>query len=846
MDMGMDIFGRLNAEAIQRHASPEPTAVAAPPPVHDPNQPSALARRRDRSPLQPVATGNARPSARQTSDYDADQDGNNNNDEGEEGEGDAETKPIDLDAPKTPTSLELFEMLQKAAPQLLDRFCKYNDGKNDLATGWEKEYRLLKKREEERVRKLWGPLEENPELRRLHEQAVAAREVERGYMPPVDMAVGGLPLAMPDSGSEGEGGGGRGRSPVNRARDGVPEGRRGGAEATGERDGAAGERVRLAMPRSSPPERPHARPAKLTSKPASNPSSPPNSDGGIPLPSITAAKFALDVKLRLLPALVLLATPKSTRNIALVRRAEDAARAAHRFVRESAEYATPLGQALNGRCCFYRGVCRMGRTQIDGKEHNGLVWFRRATEDARGVFVEAKWAEEWIRRFRVDGMGSSLPLSSFGDWPRPTTGEGGSQGVAAEGVNGPSDERPTTSGSTMSPTAAERPPTAGSWVSGMWASVTQALRGNPSDGAAKPPPFEILQTFTRNPLLAGVGAAEAAEEESPVSPKNRTGAVASRRPGMGERIPTFTTLQSGGSTEYDHHGVAWSHSRPFGKGEILPGKPMEFVASPDRMTGVDDEDDEVVDDIPYNLHGGHVPIRQLKAPHGSFSDQGALGALKVANGSGVVSPPASLWAMGSGSGGETTQAPQQEQPQKQQQQQPAPRIAYRIVNGAPSDSSSSDAHSGALLPLHEPSHLPTPGHSPSYIPPQPTSPPAPSDVAGRSPRRSIAFAASLTNRLPSFTGSHDGSQQQPSPTSGGVGLYARRKLSQIVGIPAITTAREADPLVEMEEGQSPYRSMFSGGGGGGGGGGGDGSLPRKRSSGSGSGGGAPKSPDEMV
>ncbi|KAK5121833.1 hypothetical protein LTR85_004708 [Meristemomyces frigidus] len=798
----MDIFAKQHAAAQKRHASPPPpppppppSTLSAPPPVHDPERPSALAGRRQRSPPANVVTGQAGGSssnapASRLEDADVEE------------EGDSADRPIDLDAPdlpETPTSGKLIQELEKQAPQLVEGFQAYANKQNALAESWHAEYLALKKREDERIRSTWKPLEENPEVLEGNEEAVAAREAAGRYGPDVDRYMGGLPPPMPDSSSDVEDGGGPAAAAIPAWQRFAQMGLERERERTREAEGDEGRDAR--SPRTK---------GKSKSPPSSS------EGGGVPIPS---TKLAIEVKLLLLPALILLSTPQSARDIDVVRKADGAARKAYDLVRLSPEYRTPLAQALNGRCCFYRGVFRMARSQIDGKERNALTWFRRAAVDAKGLFVEAEWAEKWIEA--CVGPVSESSTSSAGIPPSSPGGEGAVAASPAKVETETVDRRRSSEGH-GSPLAEARPWTAGSWVSDQWRKVTQAVKGDAADAKARPPPLQILHTLTRNPLLAGVASPDAVETESPISPKNTTGAAV-RRPEKGERISAFSTEKTG-STEYDHHGVTWSQSRPFGNGEILPGRPMQIVESPDRMAGFEHDDRDSESDIPYKAHGGHVPIGKLRTPNGSFSDQGALGGLRVVNGStGSGSLPGSSWA---------AQSPHEEQPEEPK------KPMYRIVNGSPSTSSGSDAQSGAVLPVYEPSHLPTPGHSPTYQPPQQTAS-SPTSPARHSPRRSVAF---LTDRLPSFTGKKSGEegpqqQQQPSPASAsGVGLYARRKLSQIAvgGLQAITTAREADPLAEAEEGQSPFRSRF----------GGDGSLLRKRSGGSGSEG--PRSPDEMV
>ncbi|KAK1821644.1 hypothetical protein LTR12_003871 [Friedmanniomyces endolithicus] len=190
----------------------------------------------------------------------------------------------------------------------------------------------------------------------------------------------------------------------------------------------------------------------------------------------------LKVKLRLMPAIVLLSqplslgakAPSSVSDLRTVKSALKSVQSALSLVRGETGGKTPASRALMGLCHFYMGVCKLRESGITRAEE----WFAAASVDAAGVYPEAEWAEQWLEAFyglANSASGSPLkevPMNIFtGLWQRSRANTFGSAPNSARSLRA----RTSSSGSARSPTADEEPPSAGSWVSGVWQSVRQMV-----------------------------------------------------------------------------------------------------------------------------------------------------------------------------------------------------------------------------------------------------------------------------------------------------------------------------------------------------------------------------------
>ncbi|KAK1069041.1 hypothetical protein LTR12_013242 [Friedmanniomyces endolithicus] len=193
----------------------------------------------------------------------------------------------------------------------------------------------------------------------------------------------------------------------------------------------------------------------------------------------------LKVKLRLMPAIVLLSQPlslgakapssaSSVSDLRTVKSALKSVQSALSLVRGETGGKTPASRALMGLCHFYMGVCKLRESGITRAEK----WFAAASVDAAGVYPEAEWADQWLEAFRgVANSASGSPLKEVpmniftGLWQRSRANTFGSAPNSARSPRA----RTASSGSARSPTADEEPPSAGSWVSGVWQSVRQMV-----------------------------------------------------------------------------------------------------------------------------------------------------------------------------------------------------------------------------------------------------------------------------------------------------------------------------------------------------------------------------------
>lgn len=747
----LDIFANQNAEAKKRHASPSPP----PPGVR---RPATLANRRKQSPhalrtnnpgLEPESSESDMSLKTSLDSYDAHT----------RARREARAEHDEKENLRTPTSAELFADLRQAAPELMDGFNRHNARKNELVEGWFREYLVLKMEKDEKVKKLWQPEEENPEAvekARLEKEKKLRESVPAGL---------GMPVNMRDSSDE-SGGSADATSANSEER----RWRRRLARENELRDGIGP--VRHAQ---SPP-RPTRQPASKSTE-SSSPSG-----GGVPLPKDPLV-LELQIKMRLLPALVFLANPQVTHDPQAVRKAKKGVRDAYYLARHSPDLNTTAGKALEGRCCFYQGMFRLvGNSQNDSRDGKAEKWFIKAAANAKGVYEEADWAESWARSLKGR---------------REESRSGGGKGP--QGSSPSSSASPMNSGSKISSAAAEQPKSAGSWVGTVWDLVARNVKGNI---VAKPPPFAML---TGDPVAGH--ATNPALEGDQVSPRDS-------RPDNPDHIPSFSSQGSsqwpvgGASIDQDHHGGTWSQNHPFDEGGVSSEQGFTMFQPTNGFTGYEQEARAERaarrnrKSLPLSPYGGLVPIQDL-SPGNFGSDRGKLGGeLKVVDTGffGVEPPP--------------PPPPPQTLVNKLEQEQhssprqvlesppPPERKRYVVVNGSPpTDSSSSGAHSGAPLP--------TPDPTPSYQPPQQH------DSPKTSPRKSVVFSA--LDKLP-FSNKDirkEDAENQPSPTSSsnskGIFPVGRRLSRALSGsISAIATSWVPDKLALAGEGQSPFRSTFGG------------------------------------
>jgi len=281
----------------------------------------------------------------------------------------------------------------------------------------------------------------------------------------------------------------------------------------------------------------------------------------------------LQVQIRLLPVTILLSQKPLTS--AAITQAKIAARGAYHLVRSSPGSSTRAGKALFGRCCFYMGVCRLA---LRGpQDYSAYQWLTTAL-DAKGTYAEGEWAARWLRklqRLQASEAGTSM---------------------------------------SMSPTAAVSPKSAGSGslVNGLWNMVASRVR--PAAVAAQAGPTDMNRLPERRDGL-GIALDEA----------RRDTVSAAGEPG---RVPTFDTWHTGESGDQQdsapshpessrhplHYSAGYHHDHRWGPSVLPPGEQMEFVQSPDRISHTTTTDTDEEQNIPNNVHGGLVPISELKSP----------------------------------------------------------------------------------------------------------------------------------------------------------------------------------------------------------------------------------------
>ncbi|KAI7364948.1 hypothetical protein KC354_g5284 [Hortaea werneckii] len=309
-----------------------------------------------------------------------------------------------------------------------------------------------------------------------------------------------------------------------------------------------------------------------TGRPSSvRPSELPSSED-IRLPA-DFAKTAFDVEAALLPAVILLKLRPHARTEKILIEASAFARRAHESIRRHKQfYNTVEGRALAGRCCFYLGVCRVARQQLDGRDHSPCKWFERAIQDAKGFFEEAEWAESWLETCEGEEM--------IGD------------DAAASMVSSSPPQHQGLSGSTSS--AQQSHSTGNSVVSGLW----RAVVGESSSPTRKRSELPLLRTAF--PERKQIDAEQGIDEERLSLASERAFQASTVSP-IVETQPLFTTVYTQSPESYEPGVVQTADGKSWDSGH---GPQLHIV-----------DDDSPISDIPHNATGGLVPIEALKSPH---------------------------------------------------------------------------------------------------------------------------------------------------------------------------------------------------------------------------------------
>ncbi|KAI7532257.1 hypothetical protein KC331_g13678 [Hortaea werneckii] len=285
------------------------------------------------------------------------------------------------------------------------------------------------------------------------------------------------------------------------------------------------------------------------------------------------AKTAFDVEAALLPAVILLKLRPHARTEKIVIEASAFARRAHQSIRSHKQfYSTVEGRALAGRCCFYIGVCRVARQQLDGRDHSPSKWFQKAIQDAEGFFEEAEWAESWL--YHCEGgkmMGNDAVGSTVSSSPRQHQGFSGNTSSAQKSRS-----------------------TGNSVVSGLW----RAVVGESGSPTRKRSELPLLRTAfpKRKQIDAEQGidgerlslASERAFQAGIVSP-------------IVEAQPLFATVYTQSPESYESSIVQTADGRSW---DSEQGGPQLHIV----------DDDSPISDIPRHATGGLVPIEALKSP----------------------------------------------------------------------------------------------------------------------------------------------------------------------------------------------------------------------------------------
>ncbi|KAI6880122.1 hypothetical protein KC360_g7446 [Hortaea werneckii] len=285
------------------------------------------------------------------------------------------------------------------------------------------------------------------------------------------------------------------------------------------------------------------------------------------------ARTALEVEAALLPAVILLKLQPHARTEKVLIEASAFARRAHQSVRSHRQfYDTVEGRALAGRCCFYMGVCRVARQQLDGRDHSPCRWFQKAMKDAKDFFEEAEWAESWLGAYE----GGKIMENDVADL------------TASRKLMGHPEK-------TESASCAQRPHSAGNAVvSGLW----KAVVGETSSPTRKRSELPLLRTaFPKRKEID----AEQGIDEGDLSLRSEGAVQAGTVSSIVETQPLFTTMYTQSPESYELRVV-----------QTADGRSWDSENNGPQVHIVDD--DSSISDIPHNVTGGLVPIEALKSP----------------------------------------------------------------------------------------------------------------------------------------------------------------------------------------------------------------------------------------
>ncbi|GAB1735742.1 hypothetical protein NU219Hw_g5090t1 [Hortaea werneckii] len=284
-------------------------------------------------------------------------------------------------------------------------------------------------------------------------------------------------------------------------------------------------------------------------------------------------KTVFEVEAALLPVVILLKLRPHARTEKILIEASAFARKAHQSVRSYKQfYNTVEGRALAGRCCFYIGVCRVARQQLDGRDHSPCKWFRKAIQDAKGFFEEAEWAESWLdacggeRMIGNDAVGSTVSSS-----PPQHQGFSGSASSAQQSHSA-----------------------CNSVVSGLW----RAVVGESSSPTRKGSELPLLRTAF--PKRRQTDAEQGIDEGILPSAKESAFQAATVSPIFKTR-PLFTTSYTQSPESYEPEVVRTADGRSW---DSENGGLQVLIV----------DDDSPTSDIPHHATGGLVPIEALKSP----------------------------------------------------------------------------------------------------------------------------------------------------------------------------------------------------------------------------------------
>ncbi|KAI7267444.1 hypothetical protein KC345_g7931 [Hortaea werneckii] len=284
------------------------------------------------------------------------------------------------------------------------------------------------------------------------------------------------------------------------------------------------------------------------------------------------AKTALEVEAALSPAVILLNLRPHAKNEKILIEASAFARRAHQSVRSHKQfYDTVEGRALAGRCCFYVGVCRAARQQLDGRDRSPCGWFKKAIQDAKGFFEEAEWAESWLEACeggKIMGNDAGDPMVSGS--PLQHQEKSGSAS-SAQGTHSAGD----------------------SVVGGLW----EAVVGETSSPTRKRSELPLLRiAFPKRKQID----AEQGIDEGKLSLESEEALQVGTVSPVVETQPLFTTVYTQSPESYEP-GVVQIIDGRFGASEHH-GSHVHLV-----------DDDSPISDIPHNATGGLVPIEALKS-----------------------------------------------------------------------------------------------------------------------------------------------------------------------------------------------------------------------------------------